>query len=68
MVARFKIISDQGASDGPYGTSRKIRFNYELVVQSFGHDTEIFEKVTAHAMFRVLVGLPGAQHLERCFA
>ena len=45
VLARFKIISDQCASDGPYGTSSVMRGVFRKLLQSFGHDTRILETV-----------------------
>ena len=51
MVARFKIISDQGAFDGPYERSRTMCFRFELLLQSLGACTNIFGKVLSPSDF-----------------
>ena len=47
VSARFKIISSQGAFDGSHVMSRKISFQYEFVLQSFGAMRNIFRKTLA---------------------
>ena len=44
MVARFKIISDQGAFDGPYERSRTMCFRFELLLQSLEVHAPHFRK------------------------
>ena len=61
MVARFKIISDQGAFDGPYGRSRTMCFRFELLLQSLGACTKFSEKCSLQAILRFWAALPGAQ-------
>ena len=68
LVARFKIISDQGAFDGPYERSRTMCFRFELLLQSLGACTKFSEKCSLQAILWFWAALPGAQHLERCFA
>ena len=59
MVARFKIISDQGAFDGPYERSRTMCFRFELLLQSLGACTKIFGKVLSPSDLVILGGPAG---------
>ena len=65
MVALFKIISDQGASDGPYERFRKICFRVELLLQRLGQAPEISKKFDFFVTFVKLGGPAGGSALER---
>ena len=59
MVARFKVISDQGAFGGPYERSRTICFRFELLLQSLGACTKFSEKVLSPNDLLILGGPAG---------